>query len=256
MSQHELIEKLLWLSHEVGRPERELAILGEGNTSCDAGDGSFWIKASGGSLATLDAAAVSQVYFDRVLDLVNTRTSMTQEEVVAAWPDLQVDPKQRRPSVETFMHALCLTEGGARWVAHTHPISCNSLLCSKLGAEPFQRHIFPDGIVVCGRYVGVVPYVDPGFALAHAIRNELRRYQDRHGKSPKLLLMLNHGIVSLGQNVQEALNIQLMADKWARALIGAYAVGGPQFMPEEEAARIDTRLDEEYRRKQLLAAKM
>ena len=71
------------------------------------------------------------------------------------------------PSVEIFLHAICLSEGGARWVGHTHALSANQILCSRLGAEPFMRHLFPDGIVVCGVAPRVIPYVDPGFVLGH-----------------------------------------------------------------------------------------
>jgi ribulose-5-phosphate 4-epimerase/fuculose-1-phosphate aldolase len=83
------------------------------------------------------------------------------------------------------------------------------------------------------------------------VRDEFQRYADAHGHLPKLLLMVNHGLVALGQTAQEALNITLMADKWARVLLGTYALGGPEFMPEAEAERIDQRLDEHYRRGQL-----
>jgi rhamnose utilization protein RhaD (predicted bifunctional aldolase and dehydrogenase) len=250
MSTNDLLQSLIELSHELGREERQLAILGEGNTSASAGDGTFWVKASGSQLGTITEAGFTQVHMDAVLALVE-RDRMSQEEVQAAWASLMVDPQQRRPSVETFMHALCLSVGGAKWVAHTHPISCNQILCSALGAEPFRGHLFPDGIVVCGRHVAVVPYVDPGFDLAKAVQAELRRYQDEHGASPKLLLMVNHGITALGQSAQEALNITRMADKWARIILGAYALGGPNFLPETEAQRIDSRLDEHYRRRQL-----
>ncbi len=246
----ELLQSLVTLSHELGREERNLAILGEGNTSARADDGTFWVKASGSQLGTITEAGFTQVKMDAILELVE-RDHMTQEEVQAIWPQVMVDPQQKRPSVETFMHALCLAEGGANWVAHTHAISCNAILCSRLGAEPFMHHLFPDGIVVCGRYPAVVPYVDPGFDLARAVRTELRRYQDAYGVSPKLLLMVNHGITALGKTMQEALNITLMADKWARVLLGTYSLGGPHYMPEQEAARIDNRLDEHYRRSQL-----
>lgn len=247
---NELLHSLVKLSHELGREERQLAILGEGNTSARIDENTFWVKASGSQLGTITEAGFTQVKMDAILALVE-RDHMSQEEVQAIWPEVMVDPQQKRPSVETFLHALCLSEGGAGWVAHTHPISCNAILCSRLGAEPFLRHLFPDGIVVCGRYPAVVPYVDPGFALAKAVRAELRRYQDAHGVSPKLLLMVNHGITALGRTMQEALNITLMADKWARILLGTYALGGPNYMPDEEAARIDNRLDEHYRRRQL-----
>jgi len=250
MSEHsQLLEQLIQLSRAVGKEERNLAILGEGNTSALAPDGAtFWVKASGSQLGTITQEGFTQVKIDAVLALC-AREEMSELEIQAIWPQVQVDPAQRRPSVETFLHALCLTEGGAHWVAHTHPISCNAILCSQLGAQPFLNHLFPDGIVVCGLHPAVIPYVDPGFALAKVIRAELRRYQEAWGKSPKLLLMENHGIVALGQNATEALNISLMADKWARTILGTYALGGPRFMPTEEANRIDQRLDEHYRRK-------
>ena len=251
MDTNEILNGLITLSKEVGREDRQLAILGEGNTSADCGDGTFWIKASGTSLSTADANSFSRIRLDAVLAYVE-RPQMTEVEVGAALADVLVDPQHKRPSTETFMHAVLLSEGGAKWVAHAHPISANSILCSRLGADPYMGPMFPDGIVVCGRYPAIVPYVDPGFYLGHAIRAELRRYQDAHGTNPKLLLMVNHGITALGQTAQEALNIMRMADKWSRILLGTYALGGPNYLPDEEAQRIDKRLDEEYRRKLLM----
>lgn len=58
-------------------------------------------------------------------------------------------------------------------------------------------------------------------------------------------------MVALGQAAREVLNITLMANKWARILLGAFTLGGPQFLPEGEADRIDSRLDEAYRRRRL-----
>ena len=49
-SKNELLDQLIWLSREVGREDRQLAILGEGNTSALADDGTFWVKASGSQL--------------------------------------------------------------------------------------------------------------------------------------------------------------------------------------------------------------
>ena len=244
------LSSLIALSRELGRPERELAILGEGNTSADAGDGTFWVKASGSQLAMIEAGGFSQVRLAPMLDLLEA-PRLSDEQVSAGLRGALVDPAARKPSVETFMHALCLTEGQASWVAHCHPVAANQILCSRLGAEPFLRQIFPDVIVVCGAVPAVVPYVDPGFALARAVRAELRRYRAAYGIPPRLLLMANHGILALGQTATEALNITLMADKWARILVGAYALGGPRFMSEDDVTRIDSRLDEHERRRRL-----
>jgi rhamnose utilization protein RhaD (predicted bifunctional aldolase and dehydrogenase) len=241
------LEGLVALSHELGREDRQLAILGEGNTSADNGDGTFWIKASGSRLGTIDASGFTQVRLATVLDLL-AGEQPSDEQVAAGLRAAMVDPTQRLPSVEIFLHAVCLAEGGASWVGHTHTLSVNQILCSRLGAEPFMGQLFPDAIVVCGIAPAVMPYVDPGFMLGLGAREELQRYQDRYGRQPKLLLLINHGAVALGQSANEVQSILLMADKWARVLLGTYALGGPHYMSEDNVTRIDSRLDEHYRR--------
>jgi rhamnose utilization protein RhaD (predicted bifunctional aldolase and dehydrogenase) len=245
-----LKQELLALSHQLGLESRQLALLGEGNTSTNCGDGTFLVKASGCSLGTLQETDISQVSFDYVEALMQ-RDQMSEQDIEDELRLSLIDKSQKKPSVETFLHALCLSLGEAKWVGHTHTVSVNQALCSELGAVAFKRHIFPDVIVVCGRHVASIPYVDPGFALAKAVKAELIRFKSKHGKAPKLLLMENHGPVALGQTSKEVLNIMLMADKWAKTLLGTYVLGGPSFLPDEEADRIDQRLDEHYRRKEL-----
>ncbi len=246
-----LLQTLVRLARQLGDPSLELAILGEGNVSALAPDGTFWIKASGSSLGTLAETDLSCVRLGAVLELLE-QGSLSETEVDEALLAAQVNPEHQKPSVETFLHALCLRYGGATWVGHTHALAVNQILCSALGAEPFKQHIFPDAIVVCGRAPAVVPYTDPGFGLAKAVYSELARYRETYGATPKLLLLESHGLVALGQSSREVLNITLMADKWARTLVGTYALGGPRFLPEDEVARIDTRLDEHYRRRRLV----
>jgi rhamnose utilization protein RhaD (predicted bifunctional aldolase and dehydrogenase) len=244
---------LITLSHAVGEESRQLAILGEGNTSGLCSDGTFWVKASGSQLGNLTAAGLSLVDLEKALGYLRN-DAMSDDAVKDALKESLVDPGHRTPSVETMVHAVCLSTGGAKWVAHTHAVSCNAILCSKAGAQPFMGHLFPDGIVVCGRNVAVVPYVDPGFTLAKEFEKAILRFQDAHGVNPKLVLMENHGIASLGQTATEALNIQLMADKWAKVLLGTAAFGGPNFLPDSVADRIENRPDEHYRRKMIAPA--
>jgi rhamnose utilization protein RhaD (predicted bifunctional aldolase and dehydrogenase) len=244
------LQSLIALSHELGREDRGLAILGEGNTSAANGDGTFWVKASGSQLGTITEDGFSLVRMSTVLDLLD-RSRLTDEQVAEGIRSALVDPNHRMPSVEIFLHAICLVEGGAHWVGHTHTTSVNQILCSTLGADPFLRHLFPDAIVVCGVAPAVVPYVDPGFMLGNVLRGELHRYQDAYGRQPKLLLMVNHGAVALGQTPTEVLNILLMTDKWAKVLQGTYNLGGPNYLTEQDVERIDSRLDEHYRRGRL-----
>lgn len=243
----DILHRLIRLSHELGREDRALAILGEGNTSADLGDDTFLVKASGSQLGTIDEPGFTRVNYAPVLEAID-HPELTDDEVRGVLEASRVDSSARLPSVETFLHALCLREAGAKWVGHTHPVSVLGVLCSQLGAEPFLRHIFPDAIVVCGRHLAVVPYVDPGIRLAVAVRDSLRRFLDEHGAAPKVIFMVNHGPVALGQTDREVLNIMLMLDKWARILLGNFALGGPQFLESSISDRIENRPDEHYRR--------
>src|SRR5690242_7037337 len=229
-----ILKRLIRLSHELGREDRHLAILGEGNVSADPGDGTFYVKASGSQLATIDAAGFTRVKLAPIFAALD-QPDKTDDEVRGVLEACRVDPKASLPSVETFLHAICLKEGGAQWVGHAHPVSVLKILCSKLGAEPFHRHIFPDAIVVCGRHLPVVPYVDPGIRLALPLRKSLHRFREEHGAAPKVILMVNHGPVVLGQTERDVLNTMLMLDKWASVLLGNYAVSEPRFLAERNS---------------------
>ncbi|MBU3666832.1 MAG: aldolase [Chthoniobacterales bacterium] len=241
---------LISLSHQIGREDRRLAILGEGNTSTDLGDGTFLVKSSGCSLSTLDEAGISRVKMAPILAALDDQ-NLDDSGVKAILECSRADDSPRLPSVETFMHAVCLDEGGAKWVGHCHAESVMAILCSEHGGKPFLNHIFPDAIVVCGRHVAVVPYIDPGLALAVEVRRVLREFRADHGAAPKVILLENHGPVALGASDSEVMNILLMLDKWARVLAGTLAVGGPKFLPSAVSDRIDQRPDEHYRRTQI-----
>ena len=248
MKSAEILKRLVQLSHELGREDRQLAILGEGNVSADLGDGTFYVKASGQQLATIDSDGFTRVKMSPILAALED-PGKTDDQIREVLETCRVDKKAGLPSVETFLHVVCLKEGGAKFVGHTHPVSVLKILCSKLGAGPFCRHIFPDAIVVCGRHLAVVPYVDPGIRLAMALRKSLRDFLLGHNGPPKVILMVNHGPVVLGQTEREVLNLMLMLDKWASILAGNYTGGGPQFLEEKTADRIENRPDEHYRRR-------
>jgi len=260
------LRQLVDLSKQLADPSLDLILLGEGNTSADCEDGSFWVKASGCRLSTIDESGFSRVRAQLVLDLLDEK-KLDDRGVAEGLKSALLDPALRQslrcsagrdgglparpPSVETFLHALCIVEGGAKWIGHTHPVSVMSILCSREGARPFTRPIYPDEIVVCGLEPLVVPYKDPGLPLARAVRDGLRRRLDDSGRQPRMILMVNHGLVALGQNPADVMNITLTADKWARTLLGTYTLGGPRYLTEQQARRIETRPDEAYRRKQI-----
>ena len=166
--------------------------------------------------------------------------------------EARVDPESPLyPSTEAALHAVCLTEGGATAVGHTHPTPFLSLLCSQQAEAALAGRLFPDEIVVCGIAPCLVPYVDPGPPLARASREAIRQYIDTYGEPPKVVLLRNHGLFALGKSVEEVQRVTMMAVKVARALVGTFSLGGPNFLTEAQADRIRTRPDELFRQKRL-----
>lgn len=237
------------MSRNLGEPALDYVILGEGNTSARVDEASFWVKASGTQLRTMQAGDFVQVSFERALAMLDA-PAMTDEEVKQSLIEAKVDPETKgHPSVETVMHAVILQLPGIHFVGHTHPSAINMLTCSAAFETAISGRLFPDEIVVCGPAPMVVPYVDPGLPLAREIQRRLQLYIDAYGEPPKTILMQNHGFIALAPTAQKVENITAMAVKTARILVGTYALGGPHFMSPEAVNRIHTRPDEHYRQR-------
>ncbi len=242
---------LVRLARELGREDRGLAMLGEGNVSGALTAGRFMVKASGTRMGRAVPGDFLAVDRGRVLAFLARRGEAKSEDA-AVMAGLRgcVTGRPGQPSTETFLHALCLAQPGVSWVGHTHPVAALGLLCSRAGARSFTRGgVFPDEIVYCGLTPAVVPYVDPGVKLALALRGALATYRRRHGVPPRLVLLENHGIVALGTTPDEVLNITLMAEKWATVLQGTFAAGGPKYLSDRQARHIDRWPAEHYRRR-------
>jgi len=241
---------LLRLSRELGREERGLALLGEGNTSVRLSARTFLVKASGGNLARLERAGLTECRFAVLLPLLE-RARMADAAIDEALYASRVRAAAGKPSVEAVFHAWLLTLPGVKFVGHTHPVAVNALLCSRWGRVWAGRRIVPDEVVCCGEASVFVPYADPGLKLAQAIRRETTAFMRRRGKAPRVILIENHGLIALGATPEAVLAATLMADKAARIVGGAAAVGAPRFLSPARVARIAGRADELHRQRVL-----
>jgi rhamnose utilization protein RhaD (predicted bifunctional aldolase and dehydrogenase) len=247
----DLPNRLLDLSHQLGREDRRLAILGEGNTSARAGSDTFLVKASGSNLATLAPAGLTECRFDGLLPLLKAK-GLTDAAIDAALFAARVDKAAKKPSVEAIFHAYLLTLPGVNYVGHTHPVAVNQLLCSKFARTFAKRRTFPDEIVCCGVESVFVPYTDPGLKLAQAIRLAVVAYIKRLARAPRVILLENHGLIALGATPEAVLAATLMGAKAAEIFAGAAVVGGsPRFLTAAQVTRIAGRPDEHYRQQAL-----
>ncbi len=241
---------LVQLSREVGRPERDLVILAEGNTSLKTAADRMLVKATGATLANAqpsDFVEVDLTQYRAILGGHAIDDARLASSLLAA-----VTRGKKSPSVESLLHAVCLELDGVAAVIHSHPTAVNSLLCSTTPELLTKGSLFPDQVVVLGRHPMLVPYVDPGLPLARYVRTNLARHLDQYGEAPRAIFLANHGMFALGATSLDALQITEMAVKAARVILGSVALGGPRFLAEEQAERIDTRPDELLRRRVLL----
>ena len=239
-------ERLLALSHEIGEVNRELAILGEGNTSVRLDAERFLVKASGSNLATLRAEETVECWFGPLLELMN-RSDAVDSDVDEALMACRVDTNAKRPSVEALFHAYLLSLPGVSYVGHTHPISINSILCSPRAADFANHRVFPDEIVCCGPASVLIPYTDPGLWLGQEIRRGVDAYVKARGFLPKVVLLESHGVITFGPTPEAVKTAMYMSDKAARIFAGAVALGGPSFLSNKTVERIGGRRDEHYR---------
>jgi rhamnose utilization protein RhaD (predicted bifunctional aldolase and dehydrogenase) len=242
---------LVDLSRRLGEPWRRLAILAEGNTSQRIAEDQLAVKATGRSLRNASAADFVVVSLRRLSDIVDD--SQAGDADVARYFD-EVETEQGiRPSVEALLHVVCVLDAGATTVAHTHPESVNSLLCSDHADVLAGPPIFPDQVVVIGRRGLLVPYIDPGVVLAREVRGQLVDHARQWGM-PRVIYLGNHGMVALGSSAGQALQLTEMADKVSRVLAATLSFGEVVPMTEESVERIDTRDDEQIRRTALARA--
>ncbi|MDA3962275.1 MAG: class II aldolase/adducin family protein [Planctomycetota bacterium] len=247
------LDDLVGLSHKIGAADMDCAILGEGNSSADLGDGTFAVKGSGCCLGTMGPEHFVRLYREPIVALLEQDIPLDalQEHYRAALVDRH---QLRRPSVETVFHAMALSLPDVSYVAHTHPTAVNALTCAPEWRALLAGRLCPDEAVVLGPDSVFVPYVDPGITLARCIRDEIDAYRVRWGSSPKVVYLQNHGLIALGGSATEAFNITVMAVKAARMRLGCLQAGGINPLPEAVVAHLLGRSDEHYRIQQLAAS--
>lgn len=105
------LNDLVGLSRSLGRPERDLVILGEGNTPVRLDDERFLVKAIGTSLASAGRASFVEMNLRctlALLDLENPADDELTEALIAARTS---NEGGLRPSIEAVMHARIMSSG-------------------------------------------------------------------------------------------------------------------------------------------------
>lgn len=188
------IKELIDVSRWYGQ-KKEYVIAGGGNTSFKD-EKHLWIKASGINLGNIDENGFCVLDRQKLNDIPNQKFSddsaTREEQVKNALLNARVDPASGlRPSVETSLHNLF----SYSFVVHTHMTLVNGLMCSNLAKEK--------ALEIFGEEVLFVSYSDPGYVLFTLIAEEIRKYNEKFGDDPKIVLIQNHGIFVAADSVDE-----------------------------------------------------
>lgn len=232
--------ELVELTRQLGRPEKDLVILAEGNTSMLLDDGRLVVKASGSNMASATVDDFVTVEVAPLVALMDD-VSATQTDLTAALDAGVVDGRRRWGSIETLVHIAVQAVAPAAFVAHTHPTAVVGMLASVHAETAWSEWVYSDEAVVIGRPL-YVPYATPGIDLGRSFLSALRQRMDQTGDMPQLVLLGNHGIIAIAPTPSGVEGISDMAVKGARVRSVAYSVGGVAPIP---AASIQEFFDRE-----------
>jgi len=179
------MDALIAVSRRFGRDPAWL-LAGGGNTSYKD-NSTMWIKASGNSLATIEASGFCAMNRAKLADTWTTEypveSKAREAAILADLMAARLPGHTSRPSVETLLHDLF----PQAFVVHTHPGVINGLTCSRNGEARF-RELFGDEAVW-------VSCVDPGLVLAREVKSVVDAFRGRTGRLPSIMFMQNHGLL-------------------------------------------------------------
>jgi len=191
MARNEQLDGLVGLSRRYGA-DPDWVIAGGGNSSWKSA-GRLYVKASGSALGSIDEdgfCAIDRNRLAAIWDKAYPADAEAREAAVLSDLMAAREPGEtKRPSVETLMHGLF----PQAWVLHTHPAIVNGLTCGLGGEEAFTR-LFSDIAIW-------VPFVEPGYLLAKAVREAAEAFRAKTGGFPSVMFMQNHGLLVAADDV-------------------------------------------------------
>jgi rhamnose utilization protein RhaD (predicted bifunctional aldolase and dehydrogenase) len=228
------LKELIEMAHALGSHPARLVLWSEGSCALKTSPGRFLVTRRGAVLARLTEADMVELDSDRLSDLLS-RETVADEDLAEALKASSENP----PSADALLYAHLLGLDGATFAFHTHPVEINQITCSPRARQFADRRSLPDEVLATGVASLLVPYADPGLNLAREFKRKLRLWRDRFKTVPRVILLSNHGMITLGASCEEVLKTTEMAIKSAQTFIGAALMGGPVFLSPDNVMQIE-----------------
>ena len=201
------ISKLVNRSRLLGK-DPSLVLYGGGNTSSKIEETDHLgrkrtilrIKGSGCDLRTITEQDFSGLYLEELLPLLDL-DNMSDEDMVDYLGRSMVSAAERRPSIETLLHAFI----DALHVDHVH----SDAICTLTNHENAEEIIKE----VLGKDVAFVPYCRPGFKLSKIVQQFSGSYA---------VVLEHHGLVTWGNTHEESYLKTIELEEKAKEYINSH----------------------------------
>lgn len=138
----------------------------------------------------------------------------------------------RRPSSEWRFHRdILAARPDAEVVLHAHSTFCTVLACHGRDIPAFHYMVAVAG----GSSIRCAPYAT--FGTQELSDNALAALADRQA-----CLLGNHGVITLGRTLKQALALAVEVETLARQYVHALTIGEPRILPEDEMARVQEQM--------------
>lgn len=141
-----------------------------------------------------------------------------------------------KPSSEVLMHLRCYrVRSDIRAIVHVHPPILVGIISAGEMIYPFT----PDAVALLGK-PAILDYILP-------TTDELARAVEEKVKEADVILLRNHGVVTVGANLREACYKAEVAEDTAKSFLAGKIIGKIRFFSEAELEAINSLSSEQYR---------
>ncbi len=153
---------------------------------------------------------------------------LTSDDIVIVDYDGKIVEGQHKPSSELPLHIeIYKARKDVFAIIHTHPVYSTvvSVSCDQLPP------IVEDAVMILGERILVSQYAFPG--TEELAKNAVASLGNNHA-----VFLKNHGLVTVGENLQEAFIASLIAEKTAQVYVEAMKIGRVSTLKEEDASKL------------------
>jgi L-fuculose-phosphate aldolase len=135
---------------------------------------------------------------------------------------------KNRASSELMMHLYIYEKRPDIFACvHAHPVYATAFA---VAGKPLSARVLPEILLAVGE-IALTEYAPPG---TEQVGRSLQKYVENHNA----FLLKNHGLVTVGENLEQAYQRQEMVEHFARILYLAHGLGKVDQLPDEEIQRL------------------